>query len=238
MAAGVSAVQNGLRQRAGHRVTLAPTVRRKRPSRWTKMAKRQPPRSLRVHRRVTVAVSRVRHRRAPVARGGLHRTDRERPWPSDGPATTSRCARARWWRGRRAPPERRSASSAGTPTARTCGSSSIPDRVRRGLAGGGAAAVRRRLAELLAGPRPRHQRPAVAADRPTRIEDVLVRIDDPILRVPQLAIHLSEDRKGVELDPQRHLNAVWGSRRGHPLLRRLRRRARRRRPRAPCLPPT
>ncbi|MEH3142291.1 MAG: M18 family aminopeptidase [Mycobacterium kyogaense] len=41
-------------------------------------------------------------------------------------------------------------------------------------------------------------------------EDVLVRIDDPILRVPQLAIHLSEDRKGVELNPQRHVNAVWG----------------------------
>jgi aspartyl aminopeptidase len=38
----------------------------------------------------------------------------------------------------------------------------------------------------------------------------LVRIDEPILRVPQLAIHLSEDRKGVELDPQRHVNAVWG----------------------------
>lgn len=38
----------------------------------------------------------------------------------------------------------------------------------------------------------------------------LVRIDEPILRVPQLAIHLSEDRKGVSLDPQRHVNAVWG----------------------------
>ncbi|MBD0322526.1 MAG: M18 family aminopeptidase [Aldersonia sp.] len=38
----------------------------------------------------------------------------------------------------------------------------------------------------------------------------LVRIDRPILRVPQLAIHLSEDRKGVQLDPQRHVNAVWG----------------------------
>jgi aspartyl aminopeptidase len=42
------------------------------------------------------------------------------------------------------------------------------------------------------------------------IEHVLVRIDDPILRVPQLAIHLSEDRKGVSPDPQRHVNAVWG----------------------------
>ncbi len=38
----------------------------------------------------------------------------------------------------------------------------------------------------------------------------LIRIDDPILRVPQLAIHLSDDRKGVSLDPQRHVNAVWG----------------------------
>ncbi|WP_156686861.1 M18 family aminopeptidase [Mycobacterium sp. Marseille-P9652] len=39
----------------------------------------------------------------------------------------------------------------------------------------------------------------------------LVRIDDPILRVPQLAIHLAEDRKSLTLDPQRHLNAVWAA---------------------------
>jgi aspartyl aminopeptidase len=42
------------------------------------------------------------------------------------------------------------------------------------------------------------------------VEHVLVRVDDPVLRVPQLAIHLSDDRKGVALDPQRHVNAVWG----------------------------
>lgn len=42
------------------------------------------------------------------------------------------------------------------------------------------------------------------------IEHRLVRIDEPILRVPQLAIHLAEDRKAVELNPQRHVNAVWG----------------------------
>jgi aspartyl aminopeptidase len=42
------------------------------------------------------------------------------------------------------------------------------------------------------------------------IEHRLVRIDDRILRVPQLAIHLAEDRKAVELNPQRHVNAVWG----------------------------
>jgi aspartyl aminopeptidase len=57
--------------------------------------------------------------------------------------------------------------------------------------------------------------PARGGERSDRgfdtVEDVLVRIDDPILRVPQLAIHLSDDRKGVALDPQRHVNAVWGA---------------------------
>lgn len=43
------------------------------------------------------------------------------------------------------------------------------------------------------------------------VEHRLVRIDTPLLRVPQLAIHLSEDRKGVSPDPQRHVNAVWGT---------------------------
>lgn len=43
------------------------------------------------------------------------------------------------------------------------------------------------------------------------VEEMLVRVDRPILRVPQLAIHLSEERKGVQLDPQRHVNAVWGT---------------------------
>ena len=42
------------------------------------------------------------------------------------------------------------------------------------------------------------------------VEHRLVRIDKPILRVPQLAIHLAEDRKSVSLDPQRHVNAIWG----------------------------
>jgi aspartyl aminopeptidase len=43
------------------------------------------------------------------------------------------------------------------------------------------------------------------------VEHRLLRIDEPILRVPQLAIHLAEDRKAVELNPQRHLNAVWAA---------------------------
>jgi aspartyl aminopeptidase len=46
--------------------------------------------------------------------------------------------------------------------------------------------------------------------RGNTIEHRLVRVDSPILRVPQLAIHLAEDRKSVSLDPQRHVNAVWG----------------------------
>jgi aspartyl aminopeptidase len=49
-----------------------------------------------------------------------------------------------------------------------------------------------------------------AARDGARLGHRLVRIDDPILRVPQLAIHLAEDRRSLTLDPQRHVNAVWG----------------------------
>ena len=44
-----------------------------------------------------------------------------------------------------------------------------------------------------------------------RVADRLVRFDEPLLRVPQLAIHLAEERNSVSLNPQRHLNAVWGA---------------------------
>jgi len=47
----------------------------------------------------------------------------------------------------------------------------------------------------------------------------LVRLDEPVLRVPQLAIHLSENRKGVELNPQQHLDGVWGAGSSAPSLR-------------------
>ncbi|MBU3705696.1 MAG: M18 family aminopeptidase [Mycobacterium sp.] len=43
------------------------------------------------------------------------------------------------------------------------------------------------------------------------LEHRLIRFDEPLLRVPQLAIHLAEDRNSVSLNPQRHLNAVWGA---------------------------
>lgn len=53
----------------------------------------------------------------------------------------------------------------------------------------------------------------------------LIRIDEPILRVPQLAIHLAEDRAAVKVDPQRHLNAVWGDGRSPDFLDYVARRA-------------
>ena len=43
------------------------------------------------------------------------------------------------------------------------------------------------------------------------IEHRLVRFDEPLLRVPHLAIHLAEDRNAVSLNPQRHLDAVFGA---------------------------
>jgi aspartyl aminopeptidase len=42
------------------------------------------------------------------------------------------------------------------------------------------------------------------------VRENLVHVREPILRVPQLAIHLSENRKGITLDPQRHVNGVFG----------------------------
>ena len=44
-------------------------------------------------------------------------------------------------------------------------------------------------------------------------EPLLVRVDEPLLRVPQLAIHLDRDVNGggLKLNPQQHLIPVWGT---------------------------
>ena len=53
---------------------------------------------------------------------------------------------------------------------------------------------------------------AVAVQTGGRTEMRLVRIDRPLLRVPQLAIHLDRElgSRGLQLDRQRHLTPVWG----------------------------
>lgn len=43
------------------------------------------------------------------------------------------------------------------------------------------------------------------------VRSTLIRIDQPILRVPNLAIHMvsAEERKKWVIDPQWHVNSVW-----------------------------
>lgn len=48
--------------------------------------------------------------------------------------------------------------------------------------------------------------------------DRLVRVDEPVLRVPHLAIHLDREAKDKDLDPQRHLNAIWSVKPGGEFL--------------------
>ncbi|MGI8937268.1 MAG: M18 family aminopeptidase [Iamia sp.] len=52
----------------------------------------------------------------------------------------------------------------------------------------------------------------VAVRGPDGVDVRLLRIDEPLLRVPQLAIHLDREvtSNGLKLDRQRHLSPVWG----------------------------
>lgn len=50
----------------------------------------------------------------------------------------------------------------------------------------------------------------VVLDGPDGVETRLLHVDEPIARVPQLAIHLDREvNKGLRLDPQEHLWPVW-----------------------------
>ena len=75
--------------------------------------------------------------------------------------------------------------------------------------------LRRAAAQLLARPRPRPVRPGRRARRRRRHAERLVPVDEPLLRVPQLAIHLDREinERGCVLNPQQHLAPVWGARR-------------------------
>ena len=85
-----------------------------------------------------------------------------------------------------------------------------PDRRARRVAAARRRGLRRRAAEHLARPRPRHRR----TGRARRRDDALVDVADPVARVPQLAIHLDRDvnEKGLVLDRQRTSRPVWATR--------------------------
>lgn len=44
------------------------------------------------------------------------------------------------------------------------------------------------------------------------VQDRLLKVDEPLLRIPQLAVHLDREvnERGVQLNRQQHLNPVWG----------------------------
>ncbi|GMA41260.1 M18 family aminopeptidase [Mobilicoccus caccae] len=49
-------------------------------------------------------------------------------------------------------------------------------------------------------------------DSPGGVAERLVRVDEAVLRVPQLAIHLDRDaNSGLALNPQTHLTPIWGA---------------------------
>ena len=115
--------QNRLRQWIGHRSTLSAIRRRQMMVNHVRKCAG----AVRVHRRVAVAVPRLRDGRGAAAGRGLHRARRGRRL-AGGRAdffTVRAGSLVAWRAGGRARPCR-SASSAATPTAPTCGSSSIP----------------------------------------------------------------------------------------------------------------
>jgi aspartyl aminopeptidase len=52
----------------------------------------------------------------------------------------------------------------------------------------------------------------LSVSRDGRIDEVLFRVDRPVLRLPQLAIHLDRDvnERGLVLNRQQHLSPLWG----------------------------
>ena len=154
-------------------------------------------------------------------------------WPAEGRFFTVRAGSLVAWRvdepTGRAIPNRRRPHRQSEPAGQAA-----PRPVCRRLAGGRAAALRRGVAELVAGPRPRHQWPAVGSGRQhhrpsagphRRTDPARAAAGDPPGRGPQGGV------AGSAAARQRGL----GRRQRHPVVSRLRRRTRgrrrRRRPR-------
>ena len=149
-------------------------------------------------------------------------------WPAgSGRFFTVRAGSLVAWDSRRAGPavpdhrrSHRQPQSAGQATSRPVG---------RRLAGGRASALRRRVAELLAGPRSGHQRTALGPARRLR-ERCRAAVGAHRRRRscgcrswPSTSPTTATD---VTLDPQRHVNAVWGLGSGTAVVPGVRRRTR------------
>ena len=169
-------------------------------------------RPARLPRRLAVAVARRRSRRSTLLdaagfvagrRDGAVGRRRRTPASSSAAAPSSPGA------ARPAPVRCRCASSAPTPTRRTCASSRAPTPT----APAGASSASRSTAACCstAGSTATSASPAASslADGTT----TLVAVDEPIARVPQLAIHLDRDvnERGLVLDRQAHLSPVWAT---------------------------
>ena len=73
--------------------------------------------------------------------------------------------------------------------------------------------LRRGAAQLVARPRPRPVRPRGRAATAPAPPSGSCCVDRPLLRVPQLAIHLDReiiDERACTLNPQQHLSPIWG----------------------------
>ena len=85
-----------------------------------------------------------------------------------------------------------------------------PRHGARRLAPARRRGLRRRPPQQLARPRPRRGRAGRARPTASRRSS---RVDEPVARVPQLAIHLDRDvnERGLVLDRQAHLRPVWAT---------------------------
>ena len=167
---------------------------------------------------------------ASLDAAGFVELDERQPWddvPAAGYVDPWRRA-DRLAAARHRPTRGRSASSAPTPTRPACGSSRT--RRRATAAGWRQLGVEVYGGVLLNSWLDRDLGVAGRALWPDG-SSTLVRVDEPLARVPQLAIHLDRDvnERGLVLDRQAHLTPVWATDRDVGLRRLAGRRGRRRR---------